>query len=369
MPNIMIDDIMNNFQIDHAVFGQFSGFYYIGYCAAHIPIGIMLDRFGPKKVMTISILLTVVGLAPIIYANHFFYPIIGRFLIGVGSSAAILGAFKIIRIAFKEEHFTRMLSISVTIGLIGAIYGGGPISYLCKIYSYQAVVKIFAMIGILFALLTYLLVPEIKQDSQDSIIDNIMSVFTNKKVMLICVLSALMVGPLEGFADAWGSSFLKEIYGFKDNQSKYLVSIIYIGMLFAPLLSGIAEKTKFYFATIAGAGILMLVIFTLLVLGLLNSTTIIPSFFIVGICCAYQILSIYKASTYVTENLTGLTTAVANMIIMSFGYIFHSLIGVIIKNFASAGMTTSFKFGVGIIPVALLIGSLGFLVIAYREKT
>lgn len=64
-----------------------------------------------------------------------------RVLIGIGSSAAILGTFKIIRMVFKESHFTCMLGFSVTIGLLGAIYGGGPLSYLTQTFGYQAVVQ------------------------------------------------------------------------------------------------------------------------------------------------------------------------------------------------------------------------------------
>ncbi|MBA2653135.1 MAG: MFS transporter, partial [Tatlockia sp.] len=133
MPNIMLDNFIQQFHIDTVVFGQFSGIYYLGYSLIHLPIGIMLDRFGPRKVMTACILLTVLGLMPLLFAEQWTYPLIGRLLIGMGSSAAILGTFKIIRIGFKEEYFARMLSFSVTIGLLGAIYGGGPVSYLCSI--------------------------------------------------------------------------------------------------------------------------------------------------------------------------------------------------------------------------------------------
>src|ERR1700721_1429578 len=70
MPNIMLDDIMTQFGISTATFGQFSGVYYIGYSLMHLPIGILLDRYGPKKIMSACIIFTVVGLSPLIFANH-----------------------------------------------------------------------------------------------------------------------------------------------------------------------------------------------------------------------------------------------------------------------------------------------------------
>ncbi len=368
MPNIMLTDIMRQFNIDAAIFGQFSGSYYIGYCLGHIPIGIMLDRYGPRKVMSMCTLLMVIGLLPIIFAEHWMYPIIGRILIGVGSSAAILGAFKIIRLMFSEQSFTRMLSFSVTIGLVGAIYGGVPVSYLCETYGYKAVVGIFALLGVVFAGIMYTLVPEIKSDHKTTVISDLKTVFTNRKVMLICCLAGLLVGPMEGFADAWGSEFFKQAYNFDSKTANYLTSMIYIGMLFAPILSRVAEKTGCYLGTIAGAGIVMLAAFTMLVAGILDPKSIAVGFFIVGICCAYQILAIYKASTYVPENVVGLTIAVANMIIMSFGYMFHSTIGIVIKSYSSMGGALAFCRGISVIPVTLFLGVIGFIMISYQEK-
>ncbi len=156
MPNVMLDDIMQQFHMDAALFGQYAGVYYIGYVLMHLPIGIMLDRYGPRKVMSGCILLTVAGMLPIIMSDNWVFPIIGRVLIGIGSSAAILGVFKIIRMTFAEERFTRMLSISVTIGLIGAIYGGGPVDNMCTSLGYQAVIKIFSVVGIVLAAVTYM---------------------------------------------------------------------------------------------------------------------------------------------------------------------------------------------------------------------
>ena len=369
MPNIMFDDIMQQFRIDAAVFGQFSGIYYIGYTLMHLPIGIMLDRFGPRKIMSCCILLTVIGLLPMIFAENSIYLIAGRVLIGIGSSAAILGTFKIVRMAFQEKNFTRMLSLSVTIGLIGAIYGGGPVDSMCNALGYKVVVQIFAISGILLAGITYLLVPEIKSTDKGTVISNIREVFSNKRVILLCCFAGIMTGPLEGFADVWGTAFLKQVYGFDTNISSYLPSMIFIGMCFGgPILSLIAEKTGRYIGSIIGAGMVMLVVFTMLIAKLLTVNSVTIGFILVGICCAYQIIAIYKASTYVSENVAGLTTAVANMIIMSFGYAFHSIIGIVIDANGGIEVAQSFIYGVGVIPIALAVGIIGFTILGFKEK-
>ena len=369
MPNIMLGDIMNQFHIDAAIFGQFSGVYYIGYSLMHLPIGIMLDRYGPKNVMSGCILLTVIGLLPILFAEHWVYPLIGRLLIGIGSSAAILGTFKIIRMAFVEKHFTRMLSLSVTIGLIGAIYGGGPVSYMCSTLGYKAVVEIFAMIGLVLAVVTYVIVPKMESTNHGSVISNVKLVLTNRKVLMICLLAGLMVGPLEGFADVWGAEFLKQVYGYDASVASYLPSMIFIGMCFgAPVLSMVAEKTGRYVVVITGAGIVMLVTFAALVAQMLTISSMTISFVCVGVCCAYQILAIYKASTYVPEHVAGLTTAVANMIIMIFGWVFHTVIGCVIHNCGGTKVAGAFIYGIGVIPVTLAVGVIGFLMIARTDQ-
>jgi predicted MFS family arabinose efflux permease len=369
MPNIMMDDIVQQFNIDIKTFGQFSGIYYIGYSLMHLPLGIMLDRYGPKKIIPSCILLTVAGLLPIIFTKYWLYPIIGRLLIGIGSSAAILGTFKVVRLCFKEEQFTRMLSFAVTIGLIGAIYGGAPVNYMCDNLGYKNVIIIFATFGIFLSILSYWIIPNIKSQERSSVIADIKEVFSNPKVLAICFLSGLMVGPLEGFADVWGSEFFKRVYGVNEKIAASLPSTIFVGMCFgSPILSLIAEKTRSHLLTIIGSGVIMSIIFLAILFAKLPTTLITASFILVGVCCAYQILAIYKASCYVRDGVVGLTTSIANMIIMIFGYAFHSLIGLIINLSDNLNNPQSFINGILIIPLALIIGSLGFTLIYWYEK-
>lgn len=368
IPSIMITDIMTKFNIDAAVFGQFSGIYYLGYSLAHIPLGLLLDRLGPKKVLPLFITLTVIGTLPLVVTDFWVYPIFGRFLVGVGSSSAILGVFKIVRIAFGEKRFPLMLSWSVTIGLMGAIYGGEPINYLQGIIGFEKVIIMLIVLGLVLAVIAYFVIPTIEEEKvNNSIWHDIKIVLSNKRAVAICVLAGFMVGPLEGFADVWGSTFLQTVYGFDNAVAATLPSFIFIGMACGgPILSFIAGRIQNYLLVIFLSGLIMALAFVLLLTGSLSVFMVSVLFTGIGMLCAYQILAIYAASTFVPKNVAGLTSAVANMIIMTFGYVFHSSIGGVIDMFSSRegysplDSASALAYGIWVIPAGLFIGSLGY---------
>ena len=79
-------------------------------------------------------------------------------------------------------------------------------------------------------------------------------------------------------------------------------------------------------------------------------------------------MAIYKASSYVREQVAGLTTAVANMIMMIFGYVFHAIIGGIINAMGGPNVSHALVFGVAVIPLALFLGTCGFGALYLWEK-
>ncbi|MBN9564627.1 MAG: MFS transporter [Alphaproteobacteria bacterium] len=379
LPSITIDEIMHKFNIDATVFGQYSGVYYLGYAGMHIPLGIMLDRIGPKKVLPISIVAVVVGLMPMLYSDSWVLACIGRFMIGAGSSAAILGVFKIIRMTFSEERFGRMLGISVTIGLVGAIYGSQPLNYQLAIIGYEHMLHVIMFMGVLLALFIYIMVPAQKEDVilSQSVWADVKNLLKTPNVLMICLLSGLMVGPLDGFADVWGASYLMVSYGFEKSMAASLPSLIFFGMgIGSPLLAVIAEKTGRYYEVIIACAAMMALTFVMLLFGKIQSFTMGTLFFLTGIACAYQILAIYKASTCVSESLVGLTTATVNMVIMAFGYMFHSSIGKVMEAAWDGTIidgihvysAKAYTLGLAIIPIALIIGGVGFALIRIRSR-
>lgn len=378
-PSVLMSDLLGKFHVSAEQFGQFSGIYYLGYTIMHIPVGILLDRVGPKIILPLSILLSVLGLLPLIYSNDWAYPTLGRLLMGMGSSGAILGVFKIIRLGFGDAKFNRMLGISVTIGLLGAIWGGMPLQNLLDTLGFEQLVWFVSAIGILLAVSIYIAMPKQKPHSMvgnPSILIDIKNVLTNKKVLLVCLLGGMMVGPLEGFADVWGKEFLKSTMGFDNHLASGLPSYIFFGMCFgAPIITYFADKFRSYYAFIIASAIIMASSFIWIF-----STTFTPLelkilFSVIGIMCVYQMLVIYLASTFVDETVVGLTTACANMIIMLFGYLFHRIIGKVMDMNWDGSLIEgvrvyspeTFVQGLSIIPIGLIIGAIGFMIMKLKK--
>ncbi len=373
LPNIIMPDLLIHFNPSSAEFGQFAALYYFGYAGAHIPLGIWLDRNSPKTIIPICILLTVAGIVPLLISDTMIAANIGRFIMGIGSSGAILGAFKVIRLGFPETHFNRMLGLCVSVGLLGALYGGLPVKHLIETTHWQTIVGYFCWIGAALAIFARIIIPNTHKPiaTSTNIFSDVKQVLKNKSVLIVCICSGLMVGPLEGFADVWGAGFLQSLYNIPLANAAGITSLMYLGMLLgAPALTYLADRSGAHVKVIIASGIFMMVVFVAMLFGISGPQVLSILLTAVGVFCAYQIIAIYVASTFVRERLVGLTTAVANMIIMMFGYVFHSSIGLLMGDHQKDGNFSleQYQVGLSVIPIALAIGIVGFTIHQCRKK-
>lgn len=373
-PSVMISDILQKFCITASEFGDFSGAYYLGYAAAHIPLGMMFDRYPIKWVISGTMFLSVIGLIPLIYFDIWYFSVLGRFLIGIGSSGAILGVFQVIRLYFPENWFSRLLGFSVTIGLLGAVYGSAPVHHLSKAYGWQNVLSLILFVGSALALCVALVVPKKSHGSETatkkiSVWQEFKLILSNKLVLLTALFAALMVGPLEGFADVWAVPFLATTYGIEQNMAASLPSLIFIGMCVgAPLLAALAEKYQAYEGVIRLSALFMAAAFGIILFMHPPVWLISTLFFAIGILCSYQVLALTLNARQAPPEHSGFVTALTNMVIMSFGSIYHALMGRAIAwnwqgdkvNGIPVYSSQDYIFGISVIPLGLILAFIGF---------
>ncbi len=382
IPNIIAPELITKFNISIADVGQFGGLYYVGYTIAHIPIGLFLDRFGPKFVLPACTVLTFTGILPLICFDEWSYSIIGRIIVGIGSSASAIGIFKVASMYFSQEKSARMASLSIIIGLLGATCGGLPLDFLLDKFGWDYVIYTFSAFGCLLALLLFFITPSSNDQKEVSVNDNMFqdlkTVLFNKHVILIGFFGGLMVGPLQGFADAWAKTFLYEVYQITTDLASLLPSLMFVGMgagsfFLAYFLEKYPNKHDEAIITCSFA---MIASFLLLFTQVGGLYIALPALLVIGFASGYQVVTIYKAISYVNNNLVGLATAVSNMIVMVFGYFFHTGIAKIIdlcwdRTVIQGNPVYSAELlikATSIIPVCLLIAVFGLLWLKKQDE-
>ena len=368
-PKVMMPEIMADFGINEVLFGQFSGIYYISYSLMHIPVAIMIDRLDIKKVLPSCMFICALGLLPIVYTDNFYALLIGRFLTGFGSTAAILGVFKAVNSFFSHNIFSRMVSISVSIGLMGALYAGEPMVALKESIGYKEVLTYLAIFGFILSSITYIIIPRSEKiaKTNEGILSTVFSVMANKKFFIYCILAGLMVGPLEGFADIWGVQYLVNTQGLTEKLAGNITSMIFVGMMVGAIfVVYVADKTNSHNISNIISGLVMASLLLASMYYIRNVTWLYISMFIIGMFCSYQITAIYYSTMFLSSDTKTIGASIANMIITVFGYFFHSAIGGTFTYTKSIGwdINSAWNGAILVIPICLAIGSMGM--IGYR---
>ncbi|RYE06353.1 MAG: MFS transporter [Rickettsiaceae bacterium] len=375
IPSMMLPELTTHYNISATEFGTFAGMYYAGYVAIHIPVGIALARFGGKIIIPICVIVASIGLIPLARYDSWSYVLFGRLLVGVGSSAAIIGGLQIFKIVFPQR-FTQTLGMMVCAGLMTVVYINNFIAKIIYDVGIQTTINGLIVSGFGIAIFLLLLIPNVHNNQSDqNIIRDIKTVICNYKLIIVSLLAGMMVGPLEGFADAWGVAFLTSVYDVSRADAASSISLILTGMcLGCVLLPYLADKFRLHYVITFCSAIVMCGCFLYLLSCNADIKTINLLCFLIGISCAYQVVIIAKISTYTDEKLSGIAAAVGNMIIMAFGSIFHKIISTNIQNHSSiiiGNVQTYSKEayikGIAIIPIFIAI-AIAFFILFFLKQ-
>lgn len=380
-PGLMMQQIMEQFSIDASDFGLLAAFYYYGYAGMQIPVAILLDRFGARYMIFAFALLCGLSTLVFTYTNNFYFAVLSRFLIGSGSAAGFLGVSKVVSEWFAKEQYSKMLGFSLTFGLMGAIYGGNPVSVLVATYDWQNVALILSTVAVGIGVLSYCVLrsPDAKKKNMSGDTKEINNqgmsfaalfssrAFSSPTIWFLAFANFLMVGSLEGFADVWGVPYLVTAYNLPKEDAAVLVSFIFVGMLVGgPLLGSLNKKIESYtLLMLCGLG-MALAFLWLLTRSDYNKLEFSCLFFYLGIVCCYQLVVFIAGAKLVPSKDLGVTIAFLNCINMLGGSFFHTVIGKVMDLFWTGQLNSSgfkvygiqaYQYAINIIPLCAIIGS------------
>jgi MFS family permease len=247
-PSVMSNELMQAFSMTSQSLGILTGIYFYSYAPMQLPGGLLLDYFGPRRLLTIATFTCAASTIAFGYTDNFYTACIARLMIGFGSAFAAVGTMKLAANWFTPNRFALLTGMMVTIGMLGAIGGETPLALLIDNFGWRYSMMIMGAVGIVLTILIFLIVkdtpnskPETykKEKSQEHVIANLITLIRNKQLWLVAIYGGLMYMATPVFCGLWGVPFLMyKMHLVKATAANY-ISLIFIGWAIASPLWGI----------------------------------------------------------------------------------------------------------------------------------
>ena len=252
-PSVMVSDLMREFAATAVILGNLSAFYFFAYAGLQFPLGVLLDRFGPRRVMAASLMIAASGSLLFGLAESLPVAYLARLLIGGGTAVALIGTFKLATIWFPPHQFATITGITMFIGTAGAVAGQAPLAALIELMGWRATLIWAAGFGFFLTVLIWLIVrdstgePGVGDGQENaprrSILKGLKSVLSNPQTWLAALISGLHGGPLVTFAGLWAVPFAMAAYGLDRTGAAFLASVVFIGFsAAAPFIGWISNR-------------------------------------------------------------------------------------------------------------------------------
>ena len=256
-PSVMSNQLMHDLNIDAFGLGIMSGFYFYSYTFMQIPSGLLLDRYNPRIIIAISLLVCALGTLFFSMVDNIYLGSIARILMGLGSAFAFVSVLVVTTDLFESKYFATITGITQMIAAVGAMTGQLPIAALELNIGWRNTMLFLASIGIILAIVTFnALIYKKSQPVKNHLNNqpvntknNLMHIISKPQTWYVALYSCLLWAPMSGFASLWGVSFLANMDHLSQTESAFLCSLMWLGLAIAsPLLGMISTvfKNKVY---------------------------------------------------------------------------------------------------------------------------
>jgi MFS family permease len=250
-PAVMIDAMMAEFAVGAAIAGMLSGLYFYSYAAMQIPIGLLLDRFGPRRMLTGFALVSCLGSVLFAMAEGVSAAYLGRGLVGLGAAVTWVGTLKLASLWFPPQRFAMVTGCTLAMGMAGAVGGQAPLAAAVALVGWRGTMwGAAAMAGVL-ALVLWLFVRDghgaraessghgaRAESSGHGLGQGLKRVLGNRQTYILGIYSLFMAAPMLAFAGLWGVPYLMQVHGLARSEAAFTTSSMLLAWGIASPLAG-----------------------------------------------------------------------------------------------------------------------------------
>ncbi|WP_028389598.1 MFS transporter [Legionella fairfieldensis] len=385
-PSVMEPALRDHFNLSAAGFGFLSAFYYYAYVPLQIPVGVLLDRYGPRLLITIACLICVIGTFLFAGTTVFWVAAAGRFLVGFGSAFAFVGVLKLATIWLPEDKLAMVAGMAAALGTIGAMIGDNLLGSLVMKIGWRETVNLTAYFGIGLSILLWFGIRDKKnRQRQSGTVDNFRKsmidlgiIARNRQIWLNGMFGCLVYLPTTVFAELWGIPYLKHAHGLTQADADFANSLLFLGFTIgAPLMGYISDRLKrrklpMLFGA-SGAGIIMMLV---LYMPGLKGPHINALMFLLGLFYSAQCIVFAVGRELSPNEAAGTAMAMTNMIVMLGAMFLQPLVGKLLDLSLSTHMANvplqeipidklqqlytadDYQFALSIIPIGIILAAI-----------
>jgi len=337
---VISKDLAREFALSPAELGLLTATYLLAFAAFQLPLGVLLDRFGPRRVL--ASLYTVAGAGALVFglAQDFTTLSIGRALIGLGVSGGLMGAIKAFTLWFPLSRLATLNGLYLAVGGIGGLSATAPVEALLGPLGWRALFYCVAALSIIAAALIFFVVPEKplpgRGDSLGAQIRRFREVFASLSFWRIALPLVACHATYQAMQGLWLAPWLYDVAGqARPAVANYLfaTALAYaVGSVFFGVTSDSLARLGVSRMTVYKLGLsLSFLMFVLLAAGVTQSLAAILAvygFTAISAALAYALLT-----PLFPPDMTGRVNTASNVLMFSFSFLFQWGIGAALRFF------------------------------------
>ena len=343
-PSVMVEELMREFAVGAGVLGNLSAAYFYGYAGMQIPVGLMLDRFGPRRLITLAALSCAGGCVLFATGTTLATVTAGRFLIGAGAAFSLVGSMVVAGQWFSPSRFALLSGLAMAMGMAGGVFGQAPLRLAVEATDWRTTNLSLALGGVLIAVSAWLCVRDRwrGEGGAGKLLANFGLVLKHRQTWLVALAGLGTSGPLLGFAGLWGVPFLQAAYGLERTEAAAFTSLLFVGWgVGAPLFGWLSDRIgRRRPVMIAGLLLETASLATLVYLASLPPLLLASLCLLTGLFGSTQIVCFAIAKENHPPRLAATGMGFVNAMVTGAGALFQPLMGLLL-DFAWTGETSA----------------------------
>ena len=352
--------LTTEFNLSAGNLGLLAGGYFIGFAIMQIPVGFLLDKHGPKKIISSFLVIAIIGTLSFALAKTFAGLLISRIFIGVGVSACMMGPLTGYRVWFAEKYQQRANSWMLMVANLGFVSSTLPVQILLPEIGWRLIFGLIAILTLLSIILILMFIPNWNKTDETLKKENLSAlseIWKNKFFISLIPIAFINYGGIQAIQTLWAGPWMLEVAGYNAIQSATGLFWINITMLIAFLFWGyiLPKIESFGVDSIKiikiGLPISYIVLFLIIYLGQKAGATLFALYILASI-----VISLTQPAIALTfaKNLAGKSLTSFNVFLFSGTFFMQWGIGLIIDFCGYLGLEKVYSYQVSFFCFLLL---------------